>query len=148
LQSGKILRVPRIFPSAILLAVALAGCAAVPQSPLAASQCATGETSAVNDLLYFGTAKPGGTVSLNEWSDFLWTVVTPRFPKGFTAWQAYGQWKPDKGEIQRETSYVVNIVHSDSDAAENDVRAVIAEYKARFKQESVLRVHSPACVSF
>ena len=102
----------------------------------------------MNDLLYFGTTTPGGTVSLNEWSDFLWSVVTPRFPKGFTAWQAYGQWKPDKGEIQREVSYVVSIVHPEGDAGDGDIRAVIAEYKARFRQESVLRVHSAACASF
>lgn len=102
----------------------------------------------MSDLLYFGTAKAGGTVSLNEWSDFLWTVVTPRFPKGFTAWQAYGQWKPDKGEIQREMSYVVSIVHAEGDGADADIRAVIADYKARFKQESVLRVSTSSCISF
>ena len=66
----------------------------------------------MNDTLYFGTSKPGAAVSVAEWSDFLWSVVTPRFPQGFTAWQAYGQWKADKGEIRREVSYVVSIVHS------------------------------------
>lgn len=102
----------------------------------------------MSDVLYFGTAKPGGTVSLAEWSDFLWTAVTPRFPNGFTAWQAYGQWKPDKGETQREASYVVSIVHPPGELADAGIRALIDEYKSRFRQESVLRVTSQACVSF
>lgn len=112
------------------------------------SRCAPGEQEAISDLLYFGTAKPGGSVSLKEWSDFLWSVVTPRFPEGFTAWQAYGQWKPGKGEVQREVSYVVSIAHPAGDGADAGIRAVIEEYKARFHQESVLRVSTPSCVSF
>jgi len=140
--------VPRI-PTFIVAAFAalLAGCAAIP-SGLPASHCAAGREQAVSELLYFGTAKPGGSVSLKEWSDFLWEVVTPRFPRGFTAWQAYGQWKPDKGDVQREVSYVLNIVHGDGEPAESAIRAVVESYKQRFHQDSVLRVSSPSCVSF
>ncbi|HEY2628709.1 MAG TPA: DUF3574 domain-containing protein, partial [Usitatibacter sp.] len=135
------------FVLVVSVLVGLAGCASLPESK-SALPCGAGSEAAVSDLLYFGTTKPGGTVSLNEWSDFLWTVVTPRFPNGFTAWQAYGQWKPDKGEIQRETSYVVSIVHPPGQSAEDRIHALIAEYKSRFKQESVLRVSTPACVAF
>jgi len=113
-----------------------------------ASHCPAGREQAVSDLLYFGTTKPGGTVSLKEWSAFLWEVVTPRFPKGFTAWQAYGQWKPDNGDVQREVSYVLNIVHAEDEITEAGIRAVVEAYKQRFHQESVLRVSSPSCVSF
>jgi Protein of unknown function (DUF3574) len=133
---------------ASLMVVALiAGCATVPDSA-PASRCSADSNVAVSDLLYFGTTKPGGTVSLNEWSDFLWLVVTPRFPAGFTTWQAYGQWKPAKGEIQREMSYVVSIVHQPGEPAEGAIRTIIADYKTRFHQESVLRVSSAACVTF
>ena len=139
---------PRIPPFiAFAFAALLAGCAAMP-SMAPAAHCPAGREQAVSDLLYFGTAKPGGTVSLKEWSDFLWEVVTPRFPKGFTAWQAYGQWKPDNGDVQREVSYVLNIVHAEDEITEAGIRAVVEAYKQRFHQESVLRVSSPSCVSF
>jgi hypothetical protein len=131
--------------AAIALAAILTGCAAMQQQ---SSRCPAGQQAAVSDLLYFGTSKPGGAVTLKEWSDFLWEVVTPRFPQGFTAWQAYGQWKPEKGEIQREVSYVVSIVHADGESEEAGIRAVIDGYKSRFRQESVLRVSSQSCVSF
>ncbi|HLX24600.1 MAG TPA: DUF3574 domain-containing protein [Usitatibacter sp.] len=124
--------------AAIALAALLAGCA----------HCATGQQAAVSDILYFGTSKPGGTVSPQEWSEFLRDVVTPAFPDGFSAWPAYGQWKSGKGDIQREGSYVVSIVHREGDAAEAGIRALVAEYKSRFHQESVLRVSSPSCISF
>ncbi len=139
------LRIPVV--AIFIFASALAGCAIAPEAP-SSSRCSVGSEAGVSDLLYFGTTKPDGTVSLKEWSDFLWEVVTPRFPKGFTAWQAYGQWKTDKGTIQRETSYVVSIVHPPGALAEEGIRALIADYKARFHQESVLRVSSAACVSF
>jgi hypothetical protein len=124
--------------AAIALAALLAGCA----------HCATGQQAAVSDLLYFGTSKPGGVVSLQEWSEFLRDVVTPAFPGGFTAWPAHGQWKSGKGEIQREGSYIVSIVHPEDGAAEAGIHALVAEYKSRFHQESVLRVSSPSCISF
>ena len=133
--------------AALFLAAILSGCASIP-SLTPPERCPPGLHAAVNDLLYFGTTKPGGAVSLKEWSDFLWDDVTPKFPDGFTAWQAYGQWRPDKGEVQRELSYVVSIVHPEGDGAEAGIQAVIADYKSRFHQESVLRVSSPACVSF
>jgi hypothetical protein len=124
--------------AALALAALLAGCA----------HCATGQQAAVSDLLYFGASKPGGVVSPQEWSGFLREVVTPAFPDGFTAWPAYGQWKSGKGGIEREDSYVVNIVHPEGDAAEAGIHALIAEYKTRFHQESVLRVSSQSCTSF
>jgi hypothetical protein len=131
--------------SAALLAGALmlTACA-----PLPARHCRPGEREMAGDLLYFGTAKPGGTVSPEEWSLFLRDVVTPRFPEGLTAWPAAGQWKNSNGAIDREASYVLSLVHPDGEPAEASVRAIVTEYKARFRQESVLRVRTDACASF
>ena len=133
--------------AALVPAAVLAGCATAPAGA-PDTRCPAGRQQMTGDLLYFGTSKPGGTVSLEEWSGFLWDVVTPRFPKGFTVLQAYGQWKPDKGEIQREVSYVVSIVHEESASSEADIHGVIDAYKARFHQESVLRVSTQSCASF
>jgi hypothetical protein len=130
------------FAAAVVAAHALAGCAST-----APAACRDGEP-AVSDLLYFGTAKPGGVVGPGEWSDFLRDVVTPRFPAGLTAWRAAGQWRSAGGSVDREASYVVSLVHPDDAASEESVRSIVAAYKSRFRQEAVLRVTTRACASF
>lgn len=119
------------------------GCASISEPT-----CGAGAENAVNELLYFGTAKPNGVVTLDDWARFLNNSVTPRFPKGLTAWQASGQWQGADGAIVREASYVLNLLHPDDEHSENAIRAITAEYKSRFRQEAVLRVKSYACVSF
>lgn len=119
------------------------GCAAVQET-----QCAPGEERAVNDVMIFGTAKPVGVVTPGEWTEFLRTSVTPRFPQGLTVWQASGQWKGANTTIVHEASFVLSLVHPDDEPSEAAVKAIGNEYKARFSQESVLRIKSHACVSF
>ncbi|SFU40555.1 Protein of unknown function [Polaromonas sp. YR568] len=127
-----------------LTAILLAGCAT-----LSEPRCASNEQRLVSDLLYFGTAKPGGIVSSEEWSEFLRGTVTPKFPEGLSAWQASGQWRSAAtGAIVSEASHVLNLVHPETPAAEAAVQAVVADYKSRFQQEAVLRVKNTACVSF
>jgi hypothetical protein len=128
--------------SVTLASSLLAGCAT--QGEL----CRPGEQRAIADLLYFGTAKPGGIVSNKDWSDFLTGIVTPRFPTGLTAWPASGQWESDNGTLIHENAFVLNLVHPADEASEAAVRSIVSEYKSRFRQESVLRVKSFACTSF
>jgi hypothetical protein len=127
----------------LALAFVLVGCASSPES-----RCSAGEQRLVSDLLYFGTAKPGRFVTTEEWSEFLRSVVTPKFPEGVTAWQAAGQWQSANGVITNEASHVLNLVHPETQEAEAAVRAVVSEYKVRFQQEAVLRAKGYACVSF
>ena len=141
--------------SSLLVALLAAGCA-TPAPPTLASatsaapamRCAAGEQAFVGDLLYFGTTKPGGVVSADEWADFLRTSVTPRFPQGLSVWPAAGQWLGKDGKIVHESSFVLNVVHADDDASEHAVQAIRRDYETRFAQEAVLRVRSAACVSF
>ena len=128
--------------AAALLALTLSACATVP-----APRCAAGEKPSINELIYFGTEKPGGTVSDAEWAAFLRDVVTPRFPDGLTTWRASGQWRSADGSLTREDSHVLNLVHAGDARTEDAIRALIGEYKTRYAQEAVLRVSSPACVS-
>lgn len=111
-------------------------------------QCGSGERRFVNDQLYFGTAKPTGVVTSEEWTEFLRTAVTPRFPQGLSVWLALGQWRSADGSITHEESFVLNLVHPEDEPNESAVRAITTEYKSNFAQESVLRVKSYACVSF
>ena len=123
-------------------ALVVAGCVATP-----AALCRDGEEQVIADTLYFGTNKPGGVVSIDEWQDFLATGVTPRFPQGITSWRASGQWRSENGKLEHEASYVLQLVHANSADTERAVREVMTDYRKRFEQEAVLRVRLPACVS-
>jgi len=120
-----------------------AGCASRP--PL---QCRPGEQVAVQDTLYFGTARPDGPVTPGEWQDFLASVVTPRFPQGFTTWSAFGQWRGADGVVLREASHVLSLIHPRSESDDQALHEIIVRYKTAFRQESVLRSRSDVCVAF
>ena len=88
-----------------------------------------------SDTLYFGTAKPGGSVvTESDWQQFLRDTVTPRFA-GFTHWEASGSWKGTP-----EQTHVLVLIHPPGH--ETAIQEIINEYKKRFAQESVLRVRS------
>jgi hypothetical protein len=126
----------------VLAALALGACAS--GAPLA---CRPGERPAVIEALYFGAARPGGLVTREEWREFVNRVVTPRFPQGLTSWEASGQWRGASGEIEREPSHVLQLVHADTGEAERAVNEIMAAYKGQFEQEAVLRIRSGACTS-
>jgi hypothetical protein len=129
---------------ALPLAAALAcGCAATSTLP-----CAGNQQRAVQELIYFGAQTPDGEITAEQWSTFLAEVVTPRFPAGFTTWEASGQWRSADGSLTREPSHVLNLVHDGAPVPEAAVIAIVEAYKARYRQEAVLRVRAPACVSF
>jgi hypothetical protein len=126
------------------LAAMLGGCA-----PMHRTDCGAGEQALIHDTLYFGTGKPrGGMVTPAEWSEFLKSTVTPRFPQGLTVSPASGQWRGADGAIVQEASQVLHLVHPDDAASEHAVQALVAAYKAQFEQEAVLRVKARTCVSF
>jgi hypothetical protein len=127
----------------VALALAIAGCASAP-----APRCAPGQQAMRSERLYFGTAMPQGTVSPQDWREFVDTVVTPRFPNGLTAWPASGQWRSADGSLLHEASWVLEIVHEPDAASDAAIAAIADTYRQRFRQESVLRVGSDACVTF
>ncbi len=87
-------------------------------------------------------------VSEKDWAGFLEEVVTPAFPQGLTVWSATGQWLNDQGQIEREQTFVLEIIHSVDQNSDARIRAIAAEYRRRFHQESVLRVTIPANAIF
>lgn len=125
---------------ALLLVVSLMGCGTTK-----GVSCEGDEQLVVQELLYFGTETPSGHVTPEAWTQFLSEIVTPRFPDGLSAWQASGQWRSASGEVIREPSYVLSLVHQDDAASGNAVQEIIATYKTRFQQEAVLRVKTAVC---
>ena len=106
-------------------------------APLRTLACRSSEDLVVADTLYFGTNKPGGIVTPEEWQAFLATGVTPRFPQGITSWRASGQWRSETGALEHESSYVLQLVHADTAATERAVREVMDLYRAQFAQEAL-----------
>lgn len=126
----------------VVLSSVLSACAS-----MNATTCANGEHLAIQDTLYFGTGKPNGVVTPQEWAQFLETTVSPRFPDGLTVTEGAGQWRGADGLIVRETTYVLYLVHLHDKASETLVTEVVSAYKSQFRQEPVLRVKSAACVA-
>ncbi|WP_231758550.1 DUF3574 domain-containing protein [Microbulbifer elongatus] len=121
----------------------LAGCTL--PSPMT---CQPGEQAQVHDVLCFGTDRPGGRVTDEQWANFLAEVVTPHFPDGLTVLSGQGQWRSNSGEIIRESTHVLSLVHRQEPTVGPAIDTIVTTYKQRFQQESVLRVRSAACVSF
>jgi hypothetical protein len=104
-------------------------------------------TAQLRTTLYFGLARPKGSVSELEWQVFLRDEVTSRFPDGLTVWDADGQWRNTAGSIDHENSKVLLLVHPDTAAARASVQSVIERYRKTFDQESVLWETARVCVA-
>jgi hypothetical protein len=99
--------------------------------------------------LVFGTARPDGSVvSDADWNRFVDAEVTPRFPDGLTVLDASGQWRNSTGAIEKERSRILVILHRPAEATDQRIEAIRSLFKARFKQESVMRIDQASCVSF
>ena len=104
----------------------------------------------VTERLYFGrNAANTLVVSDSAWAAFLREVVSTRLPSGFTVWPAEGEWRGPGEATSREPSFVLEVVHAPrSAAADSAILAIIAEYRRRFGQESVLRVVTAGRASY
>jgi len=100
--------------------------------------------------LFLGTEVPGrGPVSAQEWEDFAETVVTPRFPEGFTVLDGQGQWRdPASGRLAREGTKLLILGAPDTPVTLRGLEEVSAEWRRRFRQLSVGRVIQPVCAGF
>ena len=123
-------------------ALGIAGC-----SSLAPRGCDAGTRPVVQDALYFGTAMPRGSIADSDFDVFVNGTVTPRFAQGLTTWTASGQWRGNDGNVVRERSHVLVLVHGDDAQSEQAVREIIDAYKRQFQQEAVLRVKTAGCAS-
>jgi len=110
--------------------------------------CTPPATAQLRTILYFGLARPAGTITEQEWQTFVRHEVTPRFPEGLTVWEVDGQWRGTDGRIVEERSKVLLLVHPDTPTAREAILSLIQHYKQAFEQESVLWETSPVCAVF
>ena len=135
-------------PIAPLLGV-IAALTVAGQTIASAQGCRGKQQSMLAAELLFGRRTAGGIVSEAAWARFLAREIAPRFPDGFTVFDAAGQWRdPRRGRTVREPSKVVLIVFRDAPQMQEHLDAIADAYKRRFKQQSVGIVVKPACASF
>jgi hypothetical protein len=123
----------------------LAACATAP------SACPPGLAGATMLEAYFGRNAGGAEVVTDiAWARFLDEVVTPAFPDGLTVLDAAGQWRGRTGTVARERSKLLVVAVPGTEAAQATSRMapVVAAYRSRFGQESVMVTTAPACLGF
>jgi hypothetical protein len=136
--------------AALLVALSLGLFVVYREFAPALTGCRTGSSRMERIELLFGMGrKGGGEIGEEEWRAFLDADVTPRFPDGLTVLTGYGQWRNVAGgAITKETSRVL-LIWVRPDAVNNQkIEIIRAAWKARFAQESVMRVEDTSCVSF
>jgi len=119
-----------------------------PDTTAETAECKPPARAQVRHELVFGTARAHGVpLREDEWQSFIDSVVTPRFPDGLTVLNASGQWRGEAG-VTKEQARILVIWHDRLPSRDADIEAIRSAYKARFDQESVLRIDSVSCVSF
>jgi hypothetical protein len=97
----------------------------------------------------FGRARPDGSlISEVEWIAFVDEHVTPRFPDGLTVVDARGQYRTRAGQIVREPSKLLIVLHDGSSRSRAALEEIRTAYKRLFDQESVLIMSAPARASY
>ena len=103
----------------------------------------------VQTMIYFGMDIPsGGVISDAQFDEFLKETVTKEFPRGLTAYPAYGQMRNADGSIERQKTEVVVLVHEQTEANREAVRKVADAYRAEFGEPQVMRTTRAVDVAF
>ncbi len=147
------MRVALVAPLVGLLAAMTSGCVSISETTRPAAQAArpacTVGSPMVETMLFLGMARPGGSVSEEEFARFIEAEVVPRWKEGFTILQGQGLWYSEQRHItEREPSRVLVRFHDGSQAASSGIEAIRAAYIRNFTQDAVLRTDRPACADF
>jgi hypothetical protein len=135
----------RLIIAATLL---VAACSPAPEARTEAC-VAPAEEMAVAQM-YFGR-NIGTTLGVTdeEWTAFVDSEISPRFPDGLTIDDVDGQWRDtETGALVREPSKRVTIVLSDEAAGRTALGAIAEAYKTQHEQQAVMLVVEQSCVSF
>ncbi|MBX7200488.1 MAG: DUF3574 domain-containing protein [Rhodospirillaceae bacterium] len=110
----------------------------------------TGQTRVLQVQMFFGQKdQDGHPISGLAFAKFLETVVTPRFPNGFTVYDGQGQWlDPDTRMLTRESSKILQVHGPDSADIRKLVNEIALAYRKDFHQKTVGLVTNESCASF
>ena len=128
----------------IVLATPQLSAAQEPSCPLA------NEKPMLVTQLFFGLSVKGrGPVTRREWTAFVRQNVTPRFPAGFTVYEAEGQWLDPVSHVAvRENSKVMIIAAEDTAEVRTKIAEVSDLYRKAFHQQSVGVITRRECAAF
>lgn len=104
-------------------------------------------------LLFFGTAIREGShtthVDSNTWKGFVESAIVPRLPDGFTVLNGEGFYRSAAdGSAARENTYILMVAHRNDADINSRLATIVADYKTRFQQESVLRLDQCGAYNF
>ena len=140
------------FPARLCLTIVVAAVALVLTACIgvetSVSECEDGELWTEYRLFMGRSDGDREVVSDADWKAFLAETITPRFPDGLSVIDVAGQGSRDDGTIERERTKMLMILVPPDEDAEDRINGIAAEYKARFNQNSVLKVVTQACVAF
>ena len=106
-------------------------------------------TEWIKTEIYFGRDIPGGQeISRGAWEEFLDKVITPRFPKGLTVYDAYGQMQHEDGRIEKQSTWVVVLVHPGDPAIDRAVQEIIEAFRKQFNRPQVMLLSAPTTPQF
>jgi len=98
----------------------------------------------VKTEIYFGRDLPGGKeISKGAWADFMDKVLSRHFPKGLTVYEAYGQMQHADGRIEKQSTWVVAIVHPKDLAIDKAIQEIIDAFRKQFNKAQVVHVSAP-----
>lgn len=98
----------------------------------------------VKTEIYFGRDLPGGKeISKVAWADFMDKVLSRHFPKGLTVYEAYGQMQHADGRIEKQSTWVVAIVHPKDLAIDKAIQEIIDAFRKQFNKAQVVHISAP-----
>jgi len=134
----------------LILAVLLALAPAANNSRVfAENQAAATPAAWIKTELYLGrNLADGHEVSAAQWAAFMDEVVTPACPKGLTVLDAYGQMQHESGRIEKQSTYLLLVVHPADSAMEKTFQRIVEQYRARFGPAQAMLLNMPVIPQF
>lgn len=101
------------------------------------SACAT----TMRTDLYFGMSIPGGgKVSQEQWQRFNDSIVSPRFPEGYTEGNVTGKWlDTESHQTITEDTKVLTFIGRRSKTRQTNLDTIIQIYRRQYQQQAILR---------
>jgi len=94
----------------------------------------------VKTELYFGLSQVDGTeISPEQWNEFKTTTLNTNL-SGYTEVDSKGFWTNAKNQSISQKSKLIIYLNKGTDSDTIAIEKIIAEYKGKFNQESVLKI--------